>query len=238
MTIYLKQSTASQEVALGYFVDSTDGNTEKTALTIANTDIRLHKAGATTLANPSAGATHISNGIYYWVADATDSNTLGPMVVYCHPTGALAVRVECCVLAANVYDSLIGGGDLLDVSTAQWLGSAPSALISGRVDVSLGAIGSSTTALTAFKSAVQGNVIGTIGSGSTTTSLVTSSVTPATSVTDQLKGRIVTFKDDTTTAALRGQSTDITGSTASATPTLTVTALTTAAVSGDTFTVT
>ena len=381
MTIYLKQSTASQEVALGFFVDSTDGNTEETGLTIANTDIRLHKAGATTLANPSAGATHISNGIYYWVADATDSGTLGPLVVNCHPTGALAVRVECCVLAANVYDSLIGGGDLLDVNTAQWLGTAvstptvagvpnvnvktwndlttvalplvpttagrtldvsatgeagldwanvgspttavnlsatnidvdqvvasvsgavgsvtgltaanldvavstlataanlatvasyidtevaaikavtdvipnagalttiqadldniqtriPTALVGGRMDADLGAIGSSTTALTAFKSAVQGNVIGTIGSGSTTTSLVTSSVTPATSVTDQLKGRIVTFKDDTTTAALRGQSTDITGSTASATPTLTVTALTTAAVSGDTFTVT
>lgn len=126
MTIYLKQSTASQEVALGFFVDSTDGNTEKTALTIANTDIRLHKTGATTLANPAAGATHISNGIYYWVADATDTNTLGPMTVYCHPTGALAVRVECCVLAANIYDSLIGGGDLLDVSTTQWLGTAVS----------------------------------------------------------------------------------------------------------------
>lgn len=126
MTIYLKQSTASQEVALGFFVDSTDGNTEETGLTIANTDIRLHKAGATTLANPSAGATHISNGIYYWVADATDTNTLGPMAVYCHPTGALAVRVECCVLAANVYDSLIGGGDILDVSTTQWLGTAVS----------------------------------------------------------------------------------------------------------------
>jgi len=38
MPIYLKQSTASQEIPLGYFVDSTDGNTEKTALTIANTD--------------------------------------------------------------------------------------------------------------------------------------------------------------------------------------------------------
>jgi len=124
MTIYLKQSTASQEVALGVFVDSTDGNTEETGLTIANTDIRLHKTGATTLANPSAGATHISNGIYYWVADATDTNTLGPMTVYCHPTGALAVRVECCVLAANVFDSLIGGGDILDVSTTQWLGTA------------------------------------------------------------------------------------------------------------------
>lgn len=41
MTIYLRQSTASQEVPLGYFLDSTDGNTEKTGLTIANTDIKI-----------------------------------------------------------------------------------------------------------------------------------------------------------------------------------------------------
>lgn len=579
MTIYLKQSTASQEVALGYFVDSTDGNTEETALTIANTDIRLHKAGATTLANPAAGATHISNGIYYWVADATDTGTLGPMTVYCHPTGALSVRVECCVLAANVYDSLIGGGDILDVSTTQWLGTAvstptvagvpnvnvktwndlttvalplvpttagrtldvsatgeagidwanvgspttanaltgttiatsqvvasvsgavgsvtgltasnldaavstlataanlatvagyidteigdiqsrlpaalvggrmdasvgavaanaitaagiadgaidratfaadtglvtirsntaqagastsitldasasavtdfykndlivltggtgagqgryctayngttkvatvsawatnpdvtstfaiiaadaivgataptaaqvadevqtrtiaavtvvnglaanvitaaataadftteiqaglataadlatvatyidtevaaikavtdalpnagalttiqsdldniqtriPAALVGGRMDADIGAIGTSTTALAAFKRAVQGNVIGTVGAASTTTSIVTSAVTPATSTADSLKGRILTFSDDTTTVALRGQSTDITASSASATPVLTVTALTTAAVSGDVFSIT
>ena len=45
------------------------------------------------------------------------------------------------------------------------------------------------------------------------------------------------FDYDTTTAALRGQATDITASSASATPTLTVTALTTAPVSGDTFTI-
>ena len=559
MTIYLKQSTASQEVALGFFVDSTDGNTEKTGLTIANTDIRLHKAGATTLANPAAGATHISNGIYYWVADATDTNTLGSMAVYCHPTGALATKVECVVLAANVYDSLIGGGDILDVSVTQLLGTAwltpgtagtpdvnvvkvggttqtagdimadtndiqarlpaalvsgrmdcsvgamaanvmtaaaaaadlttelqsglataanlaivagyidteigdiqsrlpaalvggrmdasvgavaanaitaagiadgaidratfaadtgmvairsntaqagastsitldtsasavtdfykndmivltggtgagqgryctayngttkvatvsawatnpdatstfaiiaadaivgataptaaqvadevqtrtiaavtvvnglaanvitaaataadftteiqaglatssalatvasyidtevaaikavtdalpnagalttiqsdldniqtriPAALVGGRMDADMGAIGTSTTALAAFKRAVQGNVIGTVGAASTTTSIVTSAVTPATSVADQLKGRILTFADDTTTAALRGQATDITASSASATPVLTVTALTTAPASSDTFTVT
>jgi len=116
MTIYLKQSTASQEVPLGYFVDSTDGNTEETALTIANTDIKIWKAGATTLANKnSGGATHISNGIYYAVLDATDTDTLGSMVIFVHVSGALTVRLECVVLAANVYDSIIGGGDLLDV---------------------------------------------------------------------------------------------------------------------------
>lgn len=122
--IFLKQSTASQEVPLGYFVDSTDGNTEETALTIANTDIKLWKTGATTLANKnSGGATAISNGIYYAVLDATDTDTLGPLVIFIHVTGALTVRLECCVLAANVYDSLIGATDKLDVNTAEIAGA-------------------------------------------------------------------------------------------------------------------
>lgn len=122
--IFLKQSTASQEIPLGYFVDSTDGNTEETALTIANTDIKLWKNGATTLANKnSGGATHISNGIYYAVLDATDTDTLGPMVIFVHVSGALTVRLECCVLAANVYDSLVGATDKLDVNTAEIAGS-------------------------------------------------------------------------------------------------------------------
>lgn len=122
--IFLKQSTASQEVPLGYFVDSTDGNTEETALTIANTDIKLWKNGATTLANKnSGGATHISNGIYYAVLDATDTDTVGPMVIFVHVTGALTVRLECCVLAANVFDSIVAGSANLAVNTAQIAGS-------------------------------------------------------------------------------------------------------------------
>ena len=115
--IYLRQSTASQEVPLGYFLDSTDGNTEETALTVANTDIKLWKTGATTLANKnSGGATHISNGIYYAVLDATDTDTIGPLVIFCHMTGALAIRLECCVLAANVYDVMFGTTALATVS--------------------------------------------------------------------------------------------------------------------------
>lgn len=127
MPIYLKQSTASQEIPLGYFVDSTDGNTEETGLTINNTDIKLWKSGATALASKnSGGATHISNGIYYTVLDATDTNTLGPLVVFVHVSGALAVRVEAVVLAANIYDSWVAGTDVLDVSLTQISGSAVS----------------------------------------------------------------------------------------------------------------
>lgn len=120
MAIKLRQSTASQEVALGPFLDSTNGNDTETALTILNTDIKLWKMGATTLANKnSGGATHISQGVYYAVLDATDTNTLGAMVIFVHVTGALAVRVECEVLSANVYDSLIAGTDVLNADVTQ-----------------------------------------------------------------------------------------------------------------------
>jgi hypothetical protein len=76
---------------------------------------------------------------------------------------------------------------------------------------------------------------GTVGSASSTTSVVSSAMQPAGGATDQFKGRIMIFDADTTTAALRGQATDITASTNAATPTFTVSALTTAPVSGDTF---
>lgn len=105
MTIYLRQSTASQEVPLGYFLDSTDGNTEETGLTIANTDIKIWKSGATTLANKnSGGGTHISNGIYYVTLDATDTDTIGNLVLFVHVSGALAVKVDCIVLDEVMYD--------------------------------------------------------------------------------------------------------------------------------------
>jgi hypothetical protein len=132
---FLRQSTASQEVSLGYFVDSTDGNTEETALTIANTDVKLHKNGATTLANKnSGGATHISNGIYYIVLDATDTDTLGLLTIYCHPSGALPVKVECCVLNAVVYDSLIAASDNLQVDAVQFAGTAYATALAAEVD--------------------------------------------------------------------------------------------------------
>jgi len=77
--------------------------------------------------------------------------------------------------------------------------------------------------------------IGTASGTPTTTNIPTSSLVPAASSEDQFVGRIVTFDKDTTTAGVRGHSTDITASTAGGV--LTVTALATAPVSGDTFTI-
>ena len=145
MTIFLRQSTASQEVPLGYFLDSTDGNTEETALTIANTDIKIWKTGATTLANKnSGGGTHISNGIYYAVLDATDTDTIGPLRIFIHVTGALAVKVDCVVLDEAVYDVLFGTTALATLSNITSIASVT------------GAVGSVT-------GNVGGNVTGTIG---------------------------------------------------------------------------
>ena len=105
--IPLKYNTASQEVPLGQFLDSTDGDTEESGLTIANTDIKLWKSGATTLASKnSGGATYISNGVYYAVLDATDTNTYGPLIIYVHVSGALATKLECTVMESNAYDAL------------------------------------------------------------------------------------------------------------------------------------
>lgn len=127
MAIWLRQSTASQEVCLGPFVDSTDGKTAETGLTIANTDIVLWKMGATSTGTKnSGGGTHMAGGLYSAVLDATDSNTLGGLVAVVNVAGALPVRHEFQVLPANIYDSLIAGSDLLDVSMVQVAGSAVS----------------------------------------------------------------------------------------------------------------
>jgi hypothetical protein len=109
VAIALRQSTASQEVPLGHFLDSTDGDSAETGLTIANTDIQVWKTGATSLANKhSGGATHIAGGVYYAVLDATDTDTIGPLALFVHVAGALAVKVECVVYAAAVFDAMFG----------------------------------------------------------------------------------------------------------------------------------
>lgn len=148
---YLRYNTDSQEVVFGIFVDSTDGNTEETGLTIANTDIKIWKTGATTLANKnSGGATHISNGIYYAVFDSTDTNTLGSGKAFVHVSGALYQVLEFCVLPQKVYDSMIAGSDNLEVDTIQIEGTdatnqlnaaTPSVTVSDKTGFSLSSAG-------------------------------------------------------------------------------------------------
>jgi hypothetical protein len=107
--MFLKQSTTSQEILLGPFLDDTDGKTAETGLTIANTDIKLWKSGGTTESNKnSGGATHIASGRYYAVLDATDTDTVGLLEVSVSVSGALPVRRQFYVLEEAIYDALFG----------------------------------------------------------------------------------------------------------------------------------
>lgn len=114
--MFLKQSTAV-EIPLGPFVDSTDGVTAETALTIAQADVRVKKGGgAWAQKNDATSATHEENGWYEVALNSTDTNTLGPLMVAVNEAGALPVFREFMVVPANVYDSLVAGTDTLDVT--------------------------------------------------------------------------------------------------------------------------
>lgn len=121
--LFLRQATASQEILLGPFLDSTDGVTPETGLSIAAADIVLWKEGTTTeFTKNLGGATHIAGGRYYTVLDNTDTNFTGKLELNIHMAGALPVRREYMVLSGNVYDSLVYGTDNLDVSAVQLAG--------------------------------------------------------------------------------------------------------------------
>lgn len=112
---FLKQST-SVDVPIGPFLDSSDGNTIESGLTLTQPDIRLKKnGGAWAQKNAAQTLSHEENGYYEVTLDATDTNTLGLLRLAVHESGALPVWDDFMVLPANVYDSLIGGSDTLDV---------------------------------------------------------------------------------------------------------------------------
>lgn len=175
--IRLKVSTASQEVPLGPFVDATDGFTLEDALgPIAASDIKLWKNGASSMVNASGTATFMVDGTYVVTLDATDTNTIGPLVIVVTPSGARPLRVECEVLPAIVFDSL---------GTELGIGADIKAVI-GEVAIAtkLGTL-ANTVAVTV------------VGGTSTTTSVVVSSLltTPPEifTVVDQMRGKVLRF---------------------------------------------
>lgn len=62
--IPLKYATPGQIVPLPRFLDSLDGDTEETAVTVNASDIKLWKSGASSwVSKNSGGATHSANGL-------------------------------------------------------------------------------------------------------------------------------------------------------------------------------
>lgn len=122
---YLRQSTASQVRMVGPFLDDTDFKTTETALTIANTDVKLHKNGGASVNKNSGGGTHRTNGMYELTWDATDSNTVGELKGTILVSGALIVPFCYTVLEEAIYDALFASGAaVVPANVTQWLGSA------------------------------------------------------------------------------------------------------------------
>lgn len=173
--LYLKQSTASQTVLLGPYIDKSDGSTAETGLTVANTDIRLSANGGNMFSKTSGGGTHDEAGWYAITLDATDTATVGTLQVSSHITAdALPVFAEFQVLEENVYDawfasSAAAGTDLaaILVDTAE-IGTAGAGLSNidlpnQTMDIT-GNLSGSVGSVTGAVGSVAGNVDGSVGS--------------------------------------------------------------------------
>lgn len=101
----------------------------------------------------------------------------------------------------------------------------------GNMKVDVLAVDGDANAAANLRRGVLGNVLVSVGTGSTPTSIATSSMTPSSAVIGQFAGRIFTFSRDTTTVNLRGQARSITGNTAAGV--LTCEAFTNSPVAGD-----
>jgi hypothetical protein len=104
MTIFLRQSTASQDVVIAPFVDDTDFKSPEVSLTILNTDVKLFKDGAASVDKNSGGGTHRGSGAYSFTFDATDTDTVGQLVILIDVTGALPIWIDAQVIEEAVYD--------------------------------------------------------------------------------------------------------------------------------------
>lgn len=156
MSVWLKQSS-SIEVKVGPFVDSVDGVTPETALTITSAEVLLAKnEGDYAAKNESTSVVHESNGWYRCLLNTTDTNTLGILRLQIAESGALPVWAEYMVVAANVYDSFFST-DLLQVDATELLGTAfATPTVAGVIEADvthLGGVAQSATDLKDFADA-------------------------------------------------------------------------------------
>jgi hypothetical protein len=114
----IKQST-SIDVGVGPFLDDTDGKTAETGLTITQPDVRLKKNGGAWAQKAAAQTlTHEEAGWYEVTLDATDTDTVGQLIVAIHESGALPVWEYFQVVEEAVYDMLFAASALGYVANA------------------------------------------------------------------------------------------------------------------------
>lgn len=175
--IIAKQST-SRTIQLGPFVDSTDGYTPESGLSVTQATVKLSKAGAVfAQKNDSNSGTYDANGYYRVALNTTDTNTVGMLRVSCQITGALPVEENLLILPAAIYEALINSGPYGSV----WLRSTVASV-------------TSQTNLTLNTSYMSDNLVG----GRITIRRATTGQVITGIITDTTAGEEVTFTVDGT----------------------------------------
>lgn len=248
--LLLKQNAAAT-LHVGPLVDATDGYTAETAVALAAGEADLYKHGAAAQADVSGRTwAHVAGGVYTLALLAGDTDTLGTLVLVIRDAAHRPFRLEAMVVPANTYDSLVGGTEKLAADVQEIGGNAASGFLTGatmlKADVTqIGSsavanfvsgsalnadvtkIGGSAAAADNLEASALAIVIGTVQSGSSTTSIVTD-LTETTN--DHYNGRVIVF----TSGTVAGQAAAI-ADYAGSTKTITVSALTEAPTNGTTF---
>lgn len=161
MAYEVKQSSSTYPLVF-LMVDSTDHVTGKTALTPT---VTLSKNGGS-FASPSGAVSEIGSGWYKVAGNTTDSGTLGPLILHATGTAADPTDVLFAVVAdlpgvAQTGDSYArlgapaGASVSADVAAVQADTNdiqtrLPAALVSGRIDASVGAMATDVLTSTAL----------------------------------------------------------------------------------------
>jgi hypothetical protein len=193
---YLRTNTACR-VTVGPFFDKTDGITPETALTVTNEKLTfmVDTANVPTLildtaptasggANDMVHVTGDDAGFYDLELAAADVNYLGrAMLALTDAANHCPVFHEFMILPAVIYDSMVLGTDLFDVSATQILGTAISTpATAGILDVNLKNIANAAVSTSTAQLGVNAVQIGAAVPGSATIGTVTA-VTNAVAIT-------------------------------------------------------
>lgn len=247
---FLKQST-SKIVAVGPFLNFSDGALKTSVALGASEAFLIKDAGTATDVHTNTFSAHLGGGMYNFTLAAGDTDTLGMLTLLFTDSASVTFSISFMVVPANIYDSLIGGTDALQVDAIQINGNVTSAMLSGTTSLNADIVKINTNAASSFLSGTdalnadatkisgsstaadmlellaKGGVSGVVQSGSST-SVLTTNLTQTNN--DHFNGRSVVFITGTN-QYVAAEITDYSGSSKE----LTISAVPVAPSAGDVF---
>jgi len=201
----------------------------------AGTPVTAGGAGTVVIdggAQASCAGTFTHKGTGQWDYAPTQAETNGTQISFAF-TGTGAIQIGMTIYTIGYNPTLAS----LPGNVIQWAGATALLDANNLPKVDMEAVNGDLNSAANVQNAMASVGVGTIGNGSSTTSIISSAFSPSGATANQFVGRTMIFNSDTITPALRGQATSVTASSNLSTPIFTVVALTTAPVNGDTFTI-